>query len=325
MILNLQFESIGAQHVDAAVRLALSMYQEEKEAIPFLPDTEDFEGILRRDIANLFAKGTGVAALANGELVGYIAGWEIKEFWGYGKGFYSPLYGHGAIKERRRRVYEEMYRHAAKLWVKKEYVTHALTFFAQDKETIDTWFWLGFGLRCVDGIRQATPIEDVNPELVIKKAEVEDLPDIAEMNTRLVQYLNESPLFMPRRPGDSLKNLTEGLEEEGHHIWIAYHEGTPLGYMEIQPIGETYISEHPAIMHVSGAYVPDDQRRGKIGVTILDAIQRWLMENGYPLCGVDFESFNPTGGRFWTKHFIPYTFSLVRRIDERIIPLLGEE
>ena len=44
-----------------------------------------------------------------------------------------------------------------------------------------------------------------------------------------------------------------------------------------------------------------------------------LSDNQIPLVGVDYESINPKGNRFWFKHFLPYTYSLVRRIDERIL------
>lgn len=52
---------------------------------------------------------------------------------------------------------------------------------------------------------------------------------------------------------------------------------------------------------------------------MLSAIQKWLLENDYTHCGVDYESFNISGSNFWNKYFTPYTDSFVRRIDERIL------
>lgn len=40
---------------------------------------------------------------------------------------------------------------------------------------------------------------------------------------------------------------------------------------------------------------------------------------GYLLLGVDCESFNPTARGFWLKYFTPYTYGLVRRIDDNAI------
>lgn len=71
-------------------------------------------------------------------------------------------------------------------------------------------------------------------------------------------------------------------------------------------------------MNITGAYVLESERKKGIGTMLLGAIQEWLLQNGYTLCGVDFESINITGSRFWNKHFVPYAYSMVRRIDERI-------
>lgn len=35
--------------------------------------------------------------------------------------------------------------------------------------------------------------------------------------------------------------------------------------------------------------------------------------------GVDYETVNPTALYFWTKYFTPYTYSYIRRIDERVV------
>lgn len=34
--------------------------------------------------------------------------------------------------------------------------------------------------------------------------------------------------------------------------------------------------------------------------------------------GVDCETLNPTALRFWRKYFRPYTYSYIRRLDERV-------
>ena len=39
---------------------------------------------------------------------------------------------------------------------------------------------------------------------------------------------------------------------------------------------------------------------------------------GKEYLGVDYETLNPTALRFWDKYFQNYTYSYVRRIDERL-------
>jgi len=315
---DIKYELIGENHVNEAADLVMAAYNEERNQIPFLPEAQDFANSLRQSISRLFGKGIGIAALLDGKLIGFIAALEIKDLWGKCKGVYSPLYGHGAIKEHRSRLYQEMYRRAADMWVQNHITSHALTFFAHDRETIDTWFWLGFGNRCVDSIRQTAAIEAISPDIIIKKVELEDVAGLAEVEKQLHMYFNNSPMFMPRQEEDPIEEMTKWLKEDNRHMWAAYKEGKAVGHMRIQDDGETFISQHPSIMNITGAYVLDSERKSGVAAMLLDAIQKWQSQNGYHLCGVDFESFNTAGSGFWNKYFIPYTHTMTRRIDERI-------
>ena len=319
MKLNIQYEPINKKHINPALDIVMSAYNEEKIAVPFLPDELAHLDSIRESMSNLFNRGIGVAAISNNELIGFLAGFEIAEFFGKCKGVYSPLYGHGVIKRYRKSVYQELYKRAADLWTKKVCMTHAVTFFAHDSETIDNWFWQGFGLRCVDAIREVAAIYASNSTFVICKADADDIPGLADIHRQHNLYYKNSPIFLPRNEEDPVQDLTEWLEHNNHHLWVAYHDQKPLGYMRIEPGAETFVSEHPTVMNITGAYVLDNERRSGIGLMLLKTIQQWLLQNGYPLCGVDFESINTTGSNFWTKHFTPYTYSMVRRIDERII------
>ena len=42
-----------------------------------------------------------------------------------------------------------------------------------------------------------------------------------------------------------------------------------------------------------------------------------LAAQGVPLLGVDCETLNPPAFRCWSKRFAPFTYSFVRRLDER--------
>lgn len=319
MKLKIEYEPISEKHINAAADLILSAYKEEKMAVPFLPNEQEFSSYFQKAIGNLFNKGKGIAAICNNQLIGFLAGVEVDEFWGKCKGIYSPLYGHGTIKKYRSSLYQELYKHAADLWVKNSCMNHAITFFAHDKETIDTWFWLGFGLRCVDAIREVTPINVSHPSISIRKVDLCDIPSLADIERKLHLYFRNSPIFMPRMEEDPIQHLTEWLKKQNHHLWVAYYDGKPLGHMRIQPNAETFVSEHQNVMNITGAYVVDHERKSGIGAMLLEEIQQWLLQHGYPLCGVDFESINTTGSNFWTKHFTPYTYTMVRRIDERIL------
>jgi GNAT superfamily N-acetyltransferase len=316
---GIQFEWLNEKYVNEAADLVISAYMEEKTAVPFLPYEKEDLCFLRKLITNLFDNGTGIAAVRDEELIGFIAGFEVKELFGKCKGIYSPLYGHGGKKEYRSVLYQELYTRAAEIWVTNACFTHALTFFAHDTETIDLWFRQGFGLRCVDSICESKTIPANNPsDTIIRKVDVLDIPALANIHRQHNMYYENSPLFMPRRNEDPVQDLTYWLKKDNHHLWAAYQDGKPLGYMRIQPEAETFVSKHRDVMNITGAYVLESERKTGIGTMLLGEIQEWLLQNGYTLCGVDFESINITGSRFWNKHFTPYAYNMVRRIDERI-------
>lgn len=315
---NIKYEPLNEIYVGEALEIVLSLYDEEKKSVPFLPSEEEFSSSLKDRITRLFKNGEGVVAIHNSRLIGFLSGFKVPELFGKCKGIYSPLYGHGVLKEYGSSVYKELYKRAADIWVKNSSMSHAITFFAHDTDTVNTWFWMGFGMRCVDSIRESSPIEVRNSSITIKKADVSDIPSLAEIHGKHIEYYRKTPIFMPTEDEDPIEDLTKWLQSDNHHLWIAYHNDKPLGYMRIQPDGESFISEHHKVMNITGAYVSQDERKSGVGAMLLDEIQEWLLENDYPLCGVDFESINTTGSSFWNKYFTPYTYSLVRRIDERI-------
>jgi GNAT superfamily N-acetyltransferase len=118
---------------------------------------------------------------------------------------------------------------------------------------------------------------------------------------------------------DEVQRHIEFFQEKHCHEWVAYKNGAPVGFIKIAPTAETFISDHPSVMNIKGFYVIESERKTGVGTLLFNTVQKWLLANKYPLCGVDYESINPLGSRFWMKYFTPYTYSLVRKIDERIL------
>lgn len=110
MKLEIQFDQLNEKYMDAAADLIMSAYIEEKIAIPFLPYEKEQVYFLRKLIKKLFDNGTGIAAVRGEALIGFIAGFEVKELFGKCKGIYSPLYGHGGKKEYGSILYQELYK-----------------------------------------------------------------------------------------------------------------------------------------------------------------------------------------------------------------------
>ena len=58
-------------------------------------------------------------------------------------------------------------------------------------------------------------------------------------------------------------------------------------------------------------------RGQNIAAKILAYLCETYQKEGYPIIGVDCETLNPTALHFWGKYFSPYTYTYIRRFDER--------
>ena len=308
------------QYQNQAINLNLNTYQNLRKEIPFLPSVEYYKEDLNDSINEIFKQGFGVIAVKKDKLVGYLLGYQVKELFGKDKGIYVPFYGHATIESNKKEIYQKMYTRAAKLWVKENCLNHALTITACDRDVINTFFYLGFGLRCIDALRQVNEIQTdtIKQTVGIKKAKIKDINQMDDLYRENCFYFKNSPLFMPISSEVSIDELKDWLEQDNHHLWLAYKDNNIIGFMRIEPKGETIISTYPNMMNITGAYIDQRYRRQNIGMQLLVYVLDWLKKENYELCGVDFESINVTGSNFWLKYFTPYTNSLVRHIDDRI-------
>ena len=317
--MNITIRNLENCHLESVTEMVLKNYQLERKSVPFLPPGDNFKHFIRSRLKKLIAEKTGIVARSNDKIIGFFAGYKINELWGNCKGIYCPDYGHGAIGDNREKIYQKLYQYSADRWVEDGFTHHALTIYAHDRETIDTFFWLGFGLRCVDAMREAAAIEKNNTEVSIKKVGKERASQIADIQSESHNYFKKSPIFMPLEKEDPEKYLDNWFKQKNRHLWAAYKDDEDVGFMKIEPKGERFITESEEVMNITGAYVREEYRRSKIAVSLLDHIQKWMLDNGYNLCGVDYESFNLSGSNFWDQFFTPYAYSLVRRIDERVL------
>ncbi|MFP4460588.1 MAG: GNAT family N-acetyltransferase [Thermotogota bacterium] len=296
-------------------------YNKQRQFMPFLPLPGDFEQIIATNITTLQKEGSGWAFYQNNQLQGFLAGYKMNTLFGKANGIYIPLYGHCIFADdevQNRKIYQKIYTYASAQWVKEGYLSHTITVYAKNRTDVDAWFWLGFGNRCVDSIKSCEDIKSLSKNIPIKKATEEDLESIAHLEETNHKYFRSAPLFMPLEDTPALESLKEWFSGENRHLWIAVENGKPVGFMRIQNEGESFISFHKNMMNITGAYILPEKRGANIATLLLNAVQHWLLQNNCPLLGVDFESFNIKGASFWNRHFTPYTFSLSRRIDERI-------
>jgi len=287
------------EHISEAIELALSAYNNERIYSTDLPMI---------DSAPNFTNELGAAAFDNGKMVGFLCVYPpFDNAFGstYVRGVFSPMGANMAINSE---VYAAMYQFAAEKWVKAGAVSHAVCLYAHDDNANKQFFRYGFGLRCVDAIRRMELIDC----LPCEGYEFSESSSTAQLNLRLHEHQLTSPYFMNRKFDNTLS---------GRYFTASYN-GEVCAYLNITPDGETFISDRTDYAHISGAYCLPEHRGKGVYQNLLNHAISVLKSEGFNYLGVDFESFNPAGYKFWTKYFTVYTHGVVRRIDERILEVI---
>ena len=145
-----------------------------------------------------------------------------------------------------------------------------------------------------------------------------DYHAIAEFENMLIHHMRKPPMFMPRNPGYNEKKIAESVNK-GSRFFTAKYNDTPVGFLKIDDEGENFVCVSSDMKNICGAYLLPEHRSKGVFHNFLSYVNNILFDEGYHRLGVDYESFNPTANAFWPKYFTPYTYSVTRRIDERIL------
>lgn len=194
--------------------------------------------------------------------------------------------------------------------------------FADDKAAQEQFFRYGFGLRCVDAIRGmddiiVTPCEGYSFSEIAPK----EILEVLLLENMLDESYIDSPFFMFR------EKETEAIFLKRHEhfqsvYFTAKYEGQIVAFVRAELDGENFICNTPRYLHVKGAYCLPEHRGKGLTQKLLGMLIQKLKAKGYTRLGVDFESLNPSAYGFWLKYFTPYSYSIVRRIDEWILKSL---
>ena len=310
-----QFE---IKYVGAAENLMRENYEEMRTKMAFLPDLDELPSL------NYFAEhGVGVVALdANDNLLGYLCCYApIENFWGFVKGAFSPLHGHGAVRENRKYIYNRLYQAFSEMLVKDEILSHGITVYRGDEVAVLGFFENGFGNACVDGILRnfdlgVKAVEDVE----FFELERERFGDVLGMQNALIRHLGKAPTFLSYREMN-FEEFEERLKEDQRYFAVK-KDDEMIGYARVQKDGENFISSSDGMMNISGAYLKEEYRGQGIYPALIQYVLNVLKKEGAERVGVDYESFNLTANSFWPKYFEPYTWSMVRRVDDRALEVI---
>jgi len=312
--------SLQPEHLEDAARLVAARYRALRGQVPSLPpryeDTDTIAGLLHG-----LGEPAGVAAFEAGRLIGFLTGFVLSEFLGK-RSFYSPEWANGVQSGNSRRIYEEMYRHISARWIADGCAIHAVTLMTNDREGVEGWQWLGFGLACVDGVRDLSPVPCGPAEVEVRQAGPQELAEVTAFGQALEQHMAAPPAFWIHDAED----YRAWLEQPDHAAWLAYEGGAAAGCLglELGSAGGCDIVRDEKTVGITLAFTRQNTRCRGIATALLNQALAWARDHGYQRCAADWEAMNPPANRFWTGRFDVVCYSLIRWIDERIVARSAE-
>jgi len=313
--MSFQIASLREEHLEDAAALVSVRYKALREHVPLLPSRYEDIGTILPMLRDLTGQAAGVVAIHGRRLAGFLVGFVIPMFLGK-RSVYSPEWANGAELRDSRRVYEEMYGHLSAHWVANGCFTHLVSMLGHDRESIEGWQWLGFGLAAVDAVRELKTVEGAMAEVEVRRASVEDIEEAMAFDEALNQHLAAAPTFWMHEPQD----YEEWLREPANTLWLAYEGEEAVGCMGLGPGNPEAcaIIQDEKTTSIVSAFTKERARGKGIGTLLLNRSLEWAQEEGYERCAVDFEPMNSLAARFWLRYFEPVCYSLMRCIDERI-------
>lgn len=268
----------------------------------------------------LCENGLGAAAVEGERLLGFLGAygpWKPVFTTPDTAGVFSPLHAHAVQKENRLRIWQRLYQAAAEKWVKTGAASHGIALFAHDEDAQKALYMYGFGVRCMDFVQDIRNAE-TPPASFIRELAPEEQHLLNPLRLQLTRHLASSPCFM-RDTDEMIARWLQMRKEHPPRMFVYEREGRIIAYMEAAEEGENYLTQVPGFMNICGAYCLPEYRGTGISQMLVQHMAAVFGQEGCTRLGVDCESFNPTALHFWGRHFIPYTHSVVRRIDENAL------
>jgi predicted acetyltransferase len=314
------FEKLNEKYLEDAVKLAQEQYNSEQKYIEALY-RKDYKGIFSDLLKDIFKSKYGLVALEGGKVLGYLGFLRPRsEHFGNVKGTFSPLFANAYAGEDRGKISTLLFQHVSEEMIKDEILSYAICIYGHDAEILTSLTMNGFGIRCSDAVRNIDkPLNiQINTEYSYEEIHYSEAGCLFPLHNSLIRHLRKSPTYLPRKEY-SEEDFNVMCYKEKSRFFVARDKSEVIGYMEITKNGETFITVEPDMLNICGAYLKEDYRGKNILQSLLSIVLEALKKDGINRVGVDCETINPTALRFWGKYFDNYTYSLVRRIDERIL------
>lgn len=307
-------------HIDGVLKILNDQYKWLLSQVDVLPDV-NYEPVIRQILLDTLENSFGIVGLVEDQVVGYMTGFgPIDQFFGTSKGYFVPLSGHGTITKNRYKIYNQLIKAFIDRLAQEKIYSFGVGVYKHDTETLEQFHNNGFGTRCMDAMTKLVPSKiDLRDQLTICEMEEVDYLPVYKMSDALRLHLTKSPVCMILE-AKTYESFVEAYKESQDKYLVVRDKEKTIGFIKYGSDGENFITTDKSVANICGAYLEPDYRGQGIYKQLLHQAMNTMIEEGKSYCGVDCETLNHQAFHFWSKHFTPYCYSVVRRIDERYTP-----
>ncbi len=318
-------------HLPEMAIMVAARVKRQRRAVPMLDNRLESPEALLPQLEMLVQHGSGCVAQENGKLAGFMGGWLLTEFMGTQNGVVVPEAGFGADSTdpvRTIQLFRALYAETCRLWCAGGWVNHAFCTYQEEREFRDFLVYQGFGGVCFDCVRPALPLNlSIPRELRIREVCLEEAGTLQawlELSNLHTGYMRAAPICLGSADERiAVSELVSWLGKEHHCAWIAEPAsgGQAIAYLQIEPetVGTSMLVHEPGNLAVTGAFTRPESRGEGVATFLLDAALKKAEQLGMERVSVDFETRNTPAMSFWTRHFTPFAYSLLRCVDARAI------
>jgi ribosomal protein S18 acetylase RimI-like enzyme len=156
-------------------------------------------------------------------------------------------------------------------------------------------------------------------EIVVRKAKIEDLQQLAQLIVRM-KKLNEEfdPFFkvVPDAEKQALKYLSNSLNSENSVIFVSTNGKKILGIIRAE-IEDRIFYEPSERGHITDFYILPEARRRALGNEMLLQISKELKRMGAEMITAEFPAQNEIAVRFYHKRGFRALTNIFAKMDER--------
>jgi ribosomal protein S18 acetylase RimI-like enzyme len=313
---RLELRPFADEHLDAAAELLTERHRRHRAVEATLPARFEDAAAAREEVEKAWRRegASGAAALVDGRLAGYLLGAPDDEaHWG-GPNVWVGHAGHAAADPELAR---DLYGFSAQRWVDEGRPRHYVQVPASERELLEAWNRVCFGLQHAAGIRE---VPDVPWPVGVREARPDDLEGVFELTPLIREHQSAAPVFSANlrveTPAETRAAIVEEITNEEIGTLVAEAGGRLVGGFIVAAAEQAGDAPHAfaglarpeRAAYLAWAVTRPEARGSGAGVALTEASFAWARRAGYETMVTDWRVTNLLASRFWPRRGFRTTF-----------------